>query len=252
MTTTEDDEMLLDAYLDGELDASSALGIERRLAADTGLKARFDALAALRAALRAKVPRDVVSDALRGKIAAMAAPAAPVATRSFEWRRMAASVLVASMLASGGTALLLRPGATGPDISGLVAEHRRALLSANPLDVESTDKHTVKPWFDAKLALSPAVIDLAAEGYPLAGGRIEVVAGKLVPAMIYRRHNHIISLVAVPRAGARDDGAAAANATQDGYAVASWHGQDFDYAAVSDVAPDELAAFVKAWQAAAG
>ena len=249
--THEDDDLMLDAYLDGELDASAALAFERRSAADADLKARYDQLSVLRATLRAKVPREMASDAFRAKIAAMAAPVEQRPSRSFEWRQMAASIAVAAMLASGGTALLLRPGASGPDISGIVAEHRRALLAANPIDVESTDKHTVKPWFDAKLALSPAVIDLAAEGYPLAGGRVEVAGGKLVPAMIYRRRNHLISLVAVPRAGSRDDGTAAANASQDGYAVASWHGQDFDYAAVSDVAPEELAAFVTGWRAAA-
>jgi len=252
--STDDNELMLDAYADGELDASAALALERRLAAEPDMKARFDKLTALRAALRSGVPRDVASDTLRAKITALSAPGLPARmprVRTFDWRQMAASAAVAAMLASGGTALLLGSGAPGPDISGIVAEHRRALLAANPLDVESTDKHTVKPWFDAKLALSPAVVDLTAEGFPLAGGRVEVVAGKLVPAMIYRRHNHIISLVAVPRTGARDDGAVAANATQDGYTVTSWHGQDFDYAAVSDVAPDELAAFVKAWRTSA-
>ena len=255
----EDWALLLDAYADGELDASAALGIERRLAADPGLRAQFERLKALRATLRTGVQRDIASDALRNKITAMSAPTSvarlrPVQsprTPMLEWRQMAASVAVAAMLASGGTAFLLRHDTAGLEIGSIVAEHRRALLAANPLDVESTDKHTVKPWFDAKLALSPLVIDLAADGYPLAGGRVEVVGGKLVPAMLYRRRAHLISLVAVPQSGGHEDGAPAASASQDGYAVASWHGQDFDYYAVSDVAPEELSAFVTGWRTAA-
>jgi len=254
-----DDRLLLDAYVDGELDASAALGVERRLEADPSLKAEYERLIALRSALRAGVRQDRASDRLRERVVAMAGPGAargpafhrPSRVRTFEWRQMAASVAVAAIAASGGTALYLRHDGAGVEIGSIVAEHRRALLATAPLDVESTDKHTVKPWFDAKLALSPQVIDLAADGFPLAGGRVEVVGGRLVPAMIYRRRAHLISLVAVPRLGGHDDGGAASSSTQDGYAVAGWHGPDFDYFAVSDVAPDELAAFVAEWRAAA-
>ena len=255
----EDTVLLLDAYVDGELDAAAALSVERRLEADAGLKAEYERLMALRSALWASVRPDIASDDLRRRIGVLAAPgvlnqikpAASERGRAFGLRQLAASVAIAAVAASVGTAFFLRYDAAGADIGNIVAEHRRALLSANPLDVESTDKHTVKPWFDSKLALSPQVIDLAAEGYPLAGGRVEVVGGKLVPAMLYRRRAHLISLVAVPRAGGREDGGAASSATQDGYAVSGWHGQDFNYYAVSDVLPEELSAFVSGWRAAA-
>ena len=256
MTLPEtDDELLLNAYLDGELDASAALAIERRLASEADFDAAHERLAALRSAVGAAVPKDVASDALRRKIAALAAapaPAQPARARTFDWRQMAASVLVAGALASGGTWLAVRQDAGGAsDIGSIVAEHRRALLAASPVDVESSDRHTVKPWFDAKLALSPQVIDLAQAGFPLAGGRVEAVGGKLVPAMVYRRREHIVSLVAIPRSGASDEAGAAASATQDGYMVLGWHGHDFDYYAVSDIAADDLAAFVAQWRAAA-
>jgi anti-sigma factor RsiW len=253
---TDDMALLLDAYVDGELDAAASLEFERRLEADPVLKAGHERLLALRGALRANVPRDAASDRLRSALAAMAAPASatrqPIRSRNFDWRQLAASSIAAALVAGSGTAWLLGSGrdVSGSEIASIVAEHRRALLTANPLDVESTDKHTVKPWFDAKLALSPAVIDLAADGFPLAGGRVEVVAGKLVPAMLYKRRAHLISLVAVPRAGAGDDGAPVSSTTQDGYTVSRWHGQDYDYFAVSDVAPDDLATFVAEWRAA--
>jgi len=260
LASTEDERLILGAYVDGELDASTALRIERRIESDPAFKAEFERLTALRSALRSGVPRETTSAELRARIAAITTqrpparvPRTPVLrSRSFEWRQMAASVIVAASLASAGTAVFLRGDGSNPnEANNIVAEHRRTLLSANPIDVESSDRHTVKPWFDNKLALSPQVIDLVADGFPLAGGRVDVVGGKLVPAMLYHRHAHLISLVAVPRQGGRDDGAAPSSATQDGYEVAGWHGQDFDYYAVSDVAKDDLAAFVTAWRVAA-
>jgi hypothetical protein len=63
------------------------------------------------------------------------------------------------------------PGAAPTDeIAAIIADHQRALLAAVPNDVASSDRHTVKPWFDNKLALSPQVLDLSDAGFPLAGG----------------------------------------------------------------------------------
>ena len=87
------------------------------------------------------------------------------------------------------------------EIAAIVADHQRALLAAPPFDIASSDRHTVKPWFDSKLALSPQVVDLAGAGFPLAGGRVEIVDGKPVPVLVYQRRAHIISVVAIPRAG---------------------------------------------------
>ena len=250
----DDEELLLNAYLDGELDAAAVLSMDRRLSGDARLRANYERLSALKGAVAAGVPRETASQSLRNKIALIAAtPVVPLrpAGRLFDWRQMAASVLVAGVLASGATTLLVQPASDLSAMGSLVAEHRRALLAPSPVDIESTDRHTVKPWFDAKLALSPQVIDLTSAGYPLAGGRIEVAGGKLVPAMIYRRREHIISLVAVPRAAGREEGGAPSHATADGFTVLGWRGQDFDYYAVSDIEPGDLASFVSQWRAAA-
>ena len=256
MTPQEsNDELLLNAYLDGELDASAALAFERRLASEADLKAELERLAALLGAVGANVGKDVASDALRRKIAVLAGPpqaAMRVSTRMFDWRQMATSALFAALIASGGTLLALHRDEVGVgDIASLVAEHRRALLAASPLDVASSDQHTVKPWFDAKLALSPQVIDLSASGFPLAGGRVEVVGGKLVPAMVYRRREHLVSLVAVPRAAGSGERSRDTHVSQDGYTVLGWPGRDFDYYAISDIPPDDLAAFAALWRTAA-
>jgi anti-sigma factor RsiW len=130
------------------------------------------------------------------------------------------------------------------ELAEIVAGHQRALLATSPFDVASSDRHTVKPWFDAKLAVSPQIIDLADAGFPLVGGRVDEVDGHPVPTIVYKRHAHVISLTAVPKPGSKDDGAPPTHATRDGYSVFAWPGRDFNYSAVSDVAPSELEEFV--------
>ena len=257
-TLRDDDLLLVNAYLDGELDAAAILDVERRLSDDARLKAEYDRLFALRAVLASELSKETASEMLRNRIAAIAAPppaaqsAARVLdfrSRTFDWRQMAASILVAGVMASGATVLVLPPGQIDGDVGAIVVGHQRALLAATPVDVASSDRHTVKPWFDSKLALSPQVIDLAASGFPLAGGRVDVVAGKPVPTLVYRRREHLISLTAVPKWGGPDDGKPPSRHSRDGYTVLAWRGQDFAYSAVSDLAPMELEAFVSQWRA---
>ena len=93
---------------------------------------------------------------------------------------MAAAAIIAAVLASGGTYLGLRQAAPTNEIAAIVAGHQRALLATEPFDVASSDRHTVKPWFDSKVALSPQVLDLSDAGFPLAGGRVDVIDGKAV------------------------------------------------------------------------
>ena len=152
--------------------------------------------------------------------------------------------------ATGGMYGVLRQNTDANEIAAVVADHQRALLAATPFDVASSDRHTVKPWFDSKLALSPQVVDLSSEGFPLAGGRIEVLDGRPVPVLVYMRRAHIISVVAVPRAGQKDTTEPSLASTKDGYFVIQWHGRDFDYTVVSDLAESELNEFVARWREA--
>jgi anti-sigma factor RsiW len=254
-TSREEALLLLNAYLDNELDAASVLDVERRISSDAALKAELARLVDLHTALASHVTKDRAPDALRRRIAAIAdAPRVSVASstrvplRRFDWRQIAASAVLAACLASTGTYFSLRQTAPASEIAEIVAGHQRSLLATAPFDVASSDRHTVKPWFDGKLAVSPQIVDLSDSGFPLVGGRVDVVDGRPVPTMVYRRREHLISLTAIPKPGSKDNGQLSTRATLDGYSLLLWPGRDFKYSAVSDLAENELEEFAARWR----
>jgi anti-sigma factor RsiW len=125
----------------------------------------------------------------------------------------------------------------------VVTSHIRSLMANHLMDVISTDQHTVKPWFDGKLDFAPPVRDLAAQGYPLAGGRLDYLDNRTVAVMVYHRALHPINLYVWPAA---DSGVSAVHQqTVQGYNVISWKKNGFEFRAVSDLNTDELGDFVR-------
>ncbi len=132
-----------------------------------------------------------------------------------------------------------------PDLGQqLVAAHVRSLLATHLTDVSSSDQHTVKPWFLGKLDFAPPVIDLAQKDFPLAGGRLDYLGSRVVPALVYKRHGHAINLFVWP--AGKMGGAAE---SLDGYHILSWTQAGFTYAAVSDLNLPELREFQRALEA---
>lgn len=138
--------------------------------------------------------------------------------------------------------------ASGLQPQEIVASHVRALLSQHPIDVISTDQHTVKPWFNGRLDYAPPVADLAAKGFPLAGGRLDYVGGRTVAVLVYHTDKHPIDLYVFP---ARDKTATAPSLTgADGYTIARWRRDGMTYWAITDAEASHLRVFVEALQAA--
>ena len=127
-----------------------------------------------------------------------------------------------------------------------VAGYMRAEVSGQPFDVASSDRHTVKPWLAARVTLGAAVIDLADQGYPLAGGRIDIVDDRPVPTLVYRRREHVISVSELPLASASGAGALA----MEGFHIERWRDRERAYIAVSDIDAPDLADFAQAFRRA--
>jgi anti-sigma factor RsiW len=245
--------LLVHAYLDRELDPAHALEVERQLMADPALAAERDRIEALRRAIKERLPREALPPGLERRIQAQLRASEPrrhwwnleffVAQPS--WRALAASVAVAMVLASGATWFVFRPGQAQATGEMVVASHVRALMAAQPIDVASSDRHTVKPWFNGRITESPRVVDLSNEGFVLVGGRIDVIGRTPVATLVYRIRQHLISLTAVP--GGR---ALTAPRAIAGYNIVSWTENGVVYWAVSDVVAADLQTFAQAFRQA--
>jgi anti-sigma factor RsiW len=269
-----DNELVLNALLDGELDAANALSCEAHLRICPGCSAELERLRSIRAAvgkpgvghaapseLRKRV-LDALQLAARGEPVPESArpipsgasigrpssspPRTPARTAFRRFAPLGASLgaLAASVV------LALYVLAPRPSIQDeIVSNHVRSLLAAHLTDVATSDRHVVKPWFNGKVDFAPPVIDLADAGFPLVGGRLDVVHGRVAAALVYRRHQHVINLFVWPE-GSREAGSASST-RHDGYTVVRWSADGLELAAVSDVDPQELTAFRDAFRARA-
>jgi anti-sigma factor RsiW len=232
--------------LDGELDARNTAEVQSHLAGCPVCQRRYEAQKALSSNLRRL---DLAYDApasLRQRInAALEAEMAPAVPRvpqragrgrPGQWLLWAGWPVALAASALLATVLLQQRSLEADDIVGA---HVRSLLANHLYDVVSTDHHTVKPWFAGKLDFSPPVPDLTSRGFELVGGRLDYVQHQPVAAVIYRKHGHIINVLAglpghdldkLPQSG-----------HVQGYSLRSWRQAGLDLVAVSDIDPRELA-----------
>ncbi|HKA70709.1 MAG TPA: anti-sigma factor [Xanthobacteraceae bacterium] len=236
----DDSLLLVHAYLDGELDAARALEVERRIASEPALAAERDRVAALRRLVHERLPPEAVPAGLAARVERLA----PL-RRESSWRALAASVALAAVLGSGVTWFALRADQTDAVADQVVASHIRALM-VQATDVNSSDRHTVKPWFNGRIPQAPRVVDLTHEGFPLVGGRIDVIGRTPVPTLVYRHRQHLISLVAVPATAEPPW----QHRASDGYNLVRWRDGDVAYWAVSDLGAGDLDRFAQAFRTA--
>ena len=244
----EDMRVLLHAYLDDELGASDSLAVARHLAECDACMQRFQAHERLRGDLRTADLYRPAPAALRARIASrLPRPAAAQRSPHRGWGlalAALAALCVIAVLFAGWQTLQLRRTSGNALVADAVSDHVRSLLPGHLIDVRSTSEHTVKPWFDGRADFSPQVKDLTAQGFELIGGRLDVLDGRQVAALVYKRHLHTINLFQWP------GGAAAASAlrTRDGYHVLEWSDAGLRFVAVSSVAEDDLEAFARAFR----
>ena len=203
---------LLPLYFDGELDRATSREFEAHLDACAECRAALIELDTLRRALRNDAPRYSAPEALRARIGKAMETATPVAARPgrlrTSWLAMAASWVLAFV--AGGVTLATWNHAEREESQlarDLFASHWRALAATSPIDVVSTDQHTVKPWFAGKIATAPVVRDFSTEGYALVGGRIDYAGKERVPVLVYLHGKHLIDVFVLPQPVPGGDGA---------------------------------------------
>ncbi|HEY1999580.1 anti-sigma factor [Paraburkholderia sp.] len=259
---------LLAGYIDDELSLSEALEFERHLAGCEACKRAYEqqrkVSAQLRQAdLRLEAPAELVKR-IRASLPG----------RRSWWQRLAArfgaeggaggfagfgtrggtlgwgpvGVMALSLVALSWSAglYLSMPSGNSRLTEELVDSHVRSLQFNHLYDVISTDRHTVKPWFDGKLDFAPPVVDLAQQGYPLVGGRLDYLDGRAVAVMVYRYKLHPINLYVWP---GNDASATPRLSERQGYHLAHWSAGGMNYWAVTDAGDTELDGFLAALRA---
>jgi anti-sigma factor RsiW len=245
---------LVQAYADAELSLSEALEVERHLETCDRCSTSYRDQKALSTAIAEnslyhKAPKSLI-DRLEMELA-ISEESSPEPVRSITRRRpetfwralsLAASAAFLIVLGAGIITRLNLPSAEDRTIQDVVSNHIRSLMVSHLADVASTDQHTVKPWFNGKLDFSPQVQDFAADGFPLIGGRIDLVNDQPVAALVYRRNKHYINLFVWPSTTVSGPEVAA---SQRGYNLIHWIGSGMNYWAISDVNRGALEDFVK-------
>ena len=240
-----DQELLLNAYVDDELDAANTARLDAHLAGCSGCR---DALERLREAhhlVASEGVRLTAPDALKSRFAAALAAerkAEPAARHRSSWWAPALGGAIAASLV---TALVLPLQQQSSLDDELIAAHVRSLQVQHLTDVQTSNEHLVRPWFNGKIDFAPPVPELAAQGFPLAGGRLDYLDGRTVPAIVYKRRLHSINLFVWPGPKSREQ-----QVQKAGYSIDEWSARGLNYAAVSDISPADLDQFRNAFLAA--
>jgi mycothiol system anti-sigma-R factor len=230
---------VLHGYLDGELDAARASEFERHLESCPDCLAALEAQETLRSALQRARLYEAAPVALRRKIRA-SLPTLPSVAFGLRWKSVRWVALAAAALLVAFVGWRMIPNFNEKNqyqAAEMIDAHLRSLQSGHLTDVTSTDQHTVKPWFDGKLDFSPPVHDFANDGFPLQGGRLDVLHGRTIAALVYGRRKHVVNVFVWPTSE-RD--VAPRSGSQLGYQWVDWRKGGMEFCAISDTPTTDL------------
>ncbi|MEA3025005.1 MAG: hypothetical protein QOF91_290 [Alphaproteobacteria bacterium] len=250
MMTCDDAKVLLHALLDGELDAGHAREVEAHIAGCPRCAAELRQYREMRQAMSGANLRLAAPAALRSRIeAAIPVPAvrAPAPSRRSLLKGFAFGTAFSAVAAAGMVFMVVRSDEDQRILGDVVSAHLRSLQAEHLTDVPTSDQHTVKPWFNGRLAVAPPVADLTAQGFTLLGGRLDYIDGKPVAAIVYKRRVHVINLFVAEAAGVEN---VPRHETVQGFNVRRWTEQGLRFIAISDINADELAEFGAKFEAA--
>ena len=248
----QNDPRLLHAYLDGELDAVRCVEFEEHLKSCHECAGEVAGYQATRQSMRAPELYQSAPERLKARIRAgqpreaVQIPAPVRRHSAVEWLAIAAAIIIALFIGARVFPFMNGQGETNLLAQEVVSSHIRSLQPGHLFDVQSTDQHTVKPWFDGRLDFAPPVKDLATQGFPLVGGRLDYVDRRNVAALVYQRQKHIVNVFVWPME--MKPASQPAAQTIQGYNVIFWWKDGMSLCAVSDLNLAELRQFAQLLQ----
>lgn len=245
--TCRDMILLTQAELDGELDAAAAVAAAAHRADCPECRAAYQIIAAAKSAVHDRAVFHKMPDEARRALLNRLQHAGIAG----EKRRMAIPWRAGGLFAAAGALaaalLLLLTVPREPEFGAAVVDaHIRALQPGHLLDKPSTNQHDVMPWYVGKIDFAPPVKNLADQGFPLQGGRLDYVGGHEAAALVYYYQQHPIDLIVWRAPGAAET--EPVFETRNGYNILHWQQQEMSFWAVSDVEASRLRDFVQKWR----
>jgi anti-sigma factor RsiW len=249
--TPETARSLLHAYIDGEIDAASAMELESQIETSSALRREMERLSALRSVVQTHATRfnapARLTKPLHTPSPGARTDSTPLGVPSW-WRTLAigtTAAAVALLLWSLGSTFLGRD-ARGLVVEEVVSAHIRSLMADHLTDFASEERHSVKPWLSNRLDFAPPVHELAGEGFVLVGARLDYIGEKPAAAIVYRYRQHIINVFVWP-VPVSSDGSIELSAHR-GYNSATFESGGMRYWAVSDLNQNDLGQLAKLLQ----
>ena len=242
---------LLDAYLDGELAEGERASVREHLAGCADCSSEHAALGRASSLAQEHLVHYQAPDVLRARIASAiagerAGSSVPLPARKGNRWLLAAAGLLIAVASAGLTYAVVRGGNRSQMLADAVlASHIRSLQPGHLTDVQSTNEHNVKPWFNGRVNLSPKVPALDSAGFPLVGGRLDYLDGRVIAAVVYARRQHIINVDSWPEQGPNEE---PSTTSAQGYHLIHWRSDNVEYWVVSDLESGELAQFVSRYR----
>jgi anti-sigma factor RsiW len=242
--TCEEVQEFIDAYIDGELGLVTNLEIEGHLGECEACRSEHQGHANVRALVQGGAQYFNAPELLKKRIEKQLKAGQSQTFSSRHWLAVAATVILAVSGVLSWTIFSARSQSHNDEqlAQEVVSSHVRSMMLDHLVDVPSSDQHTVKPWFNGKLDFAPEVKDLAAQGFPLVGGRLDYIDSRTVAALVYQRRKHSINLFIWP--STRSD-QSAQQFSNHGYNIIHWTQSGANYGAVSDVNSADLSEFAK-------
>jgi anti-sigma factor RsiW len=237
--------ILLDAFVDNELDIANSMEVERHLNDCDGCKADYRNLQTLRNVFKDESLYFTPPQGLKEKIARSIKDSQPqrisIRSRVLSWQGASAVLALTNIILVLTVLFRGTPSEEEQVTEQIVNNHMRSLVPNHLTDVQNSDQHTVKPWFNGKIDFSPPVVDLSSQGFNLVGGRLDYISGQPVAVIVYQRKSHFINMF-FWFSDRKEDVSKKVSVTR-GYNLIHWTKGNRNYWAVSDINLTELDEF---------